>query len=90
MDGSPDVPELQPLPHVQPHQLLNFQPGHPLFMNPFLIRLFIVEKKFMRQRLIAILGQKLAQTIIEARAPFILPEVSLRPPMWTCVIYILY
>lgn len=75
---------------LPPHQLLNHQPDHPLFLNPFSIRLYMVEKQYMQQRLVAMLGPQLAQTILDSRAPFILPEVSLRPPIWTCTIFILF
>ena len=73
-----------------PGQILNYQPDHPLFTNPFFIRLYMVEKQFMRQRLIALIENDLAQILFASTAPFILLEVSHRPPVWTCTIFILF
>ena len=58
--------------------------------NPFSIRLFLLEKVHMRQRLVFLLGAEVAESVINSRVPFILPEVTHGPPSWTCTIFILY
>ncbi len=70
--------------------LMNQARDPPEFYNPFPISLYLVEKQFMRQRLIFLVGVELTNVILTSRVPFLLPDVSYVSPIWTCTILSLY
>jgi hypothetical protein len=60
-----------------------------VFVNPFLIRLHVLDKNTMRQTLMYQFGIELSNMVMNSNVPFVYPVVTYGEE-WICAIYILY
>ena len=59
------------------------------FPNPFLFRVYLIEKEVMRQHMTYHFGAPFVETVLNMREPFVYPVV-VHGQDWACSLFILY
>lgn len=71
------------------HGLPRVHPPPVVHVNPFLIRVHVLDKHTMRHTLLYQFGIELATFVMNSPTPFIYPIVTYGEE-WICTIYVLY